>query len=222
MRAKAVKALLVSGALVAGLFAAACEPFRGDAGPTTTETRTVEPFDRIEVDGRVDLTVRVGSSPTISLRGGEKALESLETPVQDGTLRFDPRDDGLNDGHEVDATVTVPRLEAVEAHGAGSIHLENLASDALELLNTGASDFTASGTVGTLSATVEGEGDLELGELEARDASVHISGVGDAEVNVIETLDAVLTGIGDIDYRGDPTVHSDEEGVGEIGPAEVE
>jgi hypothetical protein len=203
-------------AVVAALVAIGCGPLRGDAGPTRSETRTVAPFDRIEVDGRTNLTVRAGSPQTLSLRGGERVLENLETTVSDGTLRFDPQDDGLNDDHDVDVTITLPRLRAVEAGGAGSIDLTNLDSETLELRNTGASDFTASGRVGTLTATVEGAGELDLGDLEARKATVHITGIGDADVHATEELEAVITGVGDIEYRGNPTLRSDDEGVGEI------
>jgi hypothetical protein len=211
---RAVLALLLAAAAVAS----GCD-LDGNAGPTTSETRTVAPFDRIELHGRTSLTVRTGARRTLSLRGGERVLDSLETTVRDGTLVFDPQDEGLNDDHDVDVTITVPRLRAVEADGAGSIRLVNLDTDALELRNNGASDFTASGRVGTLSAIVEGAGELDLGDLAARDATVRIDGVGDAEVTVWGELDAIITGVGDIEYRGNPTVRSDDEGVGEVRPA---
>jgi hypothetical protein len=41
--------------------------------------------------------------------GGKRVLENLETTVTDGTLIFDPQDEGLNDDHELDVTITVPR-----------------------------------------------------------------------------------------------------------------
>jgi Putative auto-transporter adhesin, head GIN domain len=207
---------LAAAALVAALLAIGCGPFRGDAGPTRTETRTVASFDRIELHGRTNLTVRAGATRTLSLRGGEHVLEKLDTTVRDGTLIFDPQDGGLNDDHEVEATITVPRLRAVEADGAGSIRLLNLASEALELRNTGASDFAASGWVDRLSAIVEGAGELDLGNLKARDATVRIEGVGDAEVTVWRELHAIVTGVGDIEYRGNPTLLFDDEGIGEV------
>jgi Putative auto-transporter adhesin, head GIN domain len=159
---------------------------------------------------------RVGATHTLSLRGGEHVLEQLDTTVRDGTLILDPQDGGLNDDHEVEATITVPRLRAVEASGAGDIQLVDVDSDALELRNTGASDFTASGWVDRLSAIVEGAGELDLANLEARDAAVRIEGVGDAEVTVWGELHATVTGVGDIEYRGDPTLRSDDEGIGEV------
>jgi hypothetical protein len=204
---------LAAVALVAALLVIGCGAFSGDAGPTRTETRAVTPFDRIEVDGRTNLTVRAGATHTLSLRGGERALENVETTVTGDTLTLEPEDGD----HEVDATITVPRLRAVDARGAGSIELVNLASEVLELRSNGASDFTASGRVDRLSAIVDGAGELDLGDLEARDATVHIAGVGDAEVTVRGELHAIITGVGDIEYRGNPTVRSDDEGVGEIG-----
>jgi Putative auto-transporter adhesin, head GIN domain len=214
MRFAALK--LAAAALVVALLAIGCGSSGGDAGPIRTETRMVASFDRIEVDGRTSLTVRAGAPATLLLRGGERVLESLETTVRGGTLVLDPRDEGLNDDHETDVTITVPRLRGVEANGAGPIRLTNIASDALELRNVGASDFTANGRVDTLTAIVEGAGDLELGELVARKATIRIEGVGDADINATHALDATINGVGDIEYWGNPSLRSDAQGAGEV------
>jgi Putative auto-transporter adhesin, head GIN domain len=50
-------------------------------------------------------------------------------------------------------------------------------------------------------------------------ADVSVSGVGHAEVNVTHELEAVVTGLGDIDYHGDPTVRRDVTGLGDVNRA---
>ncbi len=77
---------------------------------------------------------------------------------------------------------------------------------------------TASGRVGALTATLGGVGKLQLVELTAKQAKVRISGIGNATVNVTEDLDAVVTGVGDIEYQGDPIVRSDVCGLGDVHP----
>jgi len=77
---------------------------------------------------------------------------------------------------------------------------------------------TASGRVGALTATLGGVGKLQLVELTAKQAKVRISGIGNATVNVTEDLDAVVTGVGDIEYQGDPIVRSDVHGLGDVHP----
>jgi hypothetical protein len=74
----------------------------------------------------------------------------------------------------------------------------------------------AAGAVDRLDATIQGAGDAELFDLEARTARLLIQGVADAEVNVSEALDVTIQGPADVAYRGDPRVSSEIEGPGEI------
>jgi hypothetical protein len=58
-----------------------------------------------------------------------------------------------------------------------------------------------------------------LADLTATRAQVRVSGAGSAAVGVTGELDAVVTGLGDIKYRGDPVVRSDVRGLGDVHPA---
>jgi hypothetical protein len=205
-----VLAAIAAVALIAG-----CDVDE-DPGATRTEQRTVAAFDRIEVDGRTDLTVRRGSAQALTLRGGERLLEDVTTTVAGRTLEIDPN--GWH-GAPLDVTITVPRLNAVDADSAGRIELVDVASEALELRHDGAGELTAVGRVGALTATLGGVGDLHLTDLRAERATVRVDGVGTAEVTVARELDAIVTGVGDIEYHGDPSVRSDVRGLGDISPA---
>lgn len=209
--------VLVAGALAAGLIPAACDVGGGDAGPTRTETRSVARFDRIEVHGRTTVTVRRGDRQRLTVRGGRRLLEDLETDVDGTTLTIDPHGHG-DDPLEV--TIALPSLRSVDASSAGDIHVVDVASPALELRNGGAGEITGTGRVERLVAAVDGAGTLRLAGLAARRATVRIGGVGDADVNVTAALDATITGLGDIEYSGDPEVRSDVQGAGDVHRAE--
>src|SRR5215203_607582 len=98
----------------------------------------------------------------------------------------------------------LPRLRGLDADSAGEFKLLDINVDELELRHDGAGTVYARGRVGALSATLGGVGELDLNELTAERAAVRVSGAGDAEVNVSGELDAVVSGIRDIVYHGDP------------------
>jgi Putative auto-transporter adhesin, head GIN domain len=210
MRRAAIALVLAAVSLASG-----CD-LGGNAGPTTSESRTVATFDRIEVDDRTNLTVRTGSEQRVMLRGGARLLDAVSTTVADGTLTIDR---SAKVSAELEVTITVPLLRGLASDAGGEIELVNVDADGLELRHDGAGTLTASGRVERLNATLSGAGDLDLADLTARRAAVRLSGLGSAEVNVTDELDATVSGIGSIEYHGHPTVHRDVTGLGDVSPA---
>ncbi len=68
----------------------------------------------------------------------------------------------------------------------------------------GSGDVRAKGKTGTVAIRVSGSGDVHLGDLEARDGNVEVSGSGDVEVWASDSLLISVAGSGDVIYRGDP------------------
>jgi Putative auto-transporter adhesin, head GIN domain len=104
-------------------------------------------------------------------------------------------------------TITLPRLRG-DASDSG-----------LALRHDGAGEVIANGRVDNLVATLAGAGELRLADLAAERATVHVSGVGKAEVNATDELDATVSGVGSIEYRGHPTVDRHISGLGDVRPA---
>ena len=75
------------------------------------------------------------------------------------------------------------------------------------------------GTVRQLDADLGGTGDLQLGQLRARDADLTLSGTGRIDADVSGTLRANLSGDGAIQYSGNPTkVVQNVTGMGVVVP----
>jgi hypothetical protein len=204
--------------LVAGLLSAASLVFgcdlNDDAGRTTSESRSLAAFDRIDVrGGRTDMAVRFGREQTVELSGGEQLLAAVTTTVSNGTLTIDR---GGKEDAELDVTITVPRLRSVEADTGGEIELVDVDADVLELRHDGAGTLTASGRVEALDASLGGVGELSLEDLTSERASVRLDGLGDAEVTVTDELDATVTGLGSIEYNGNPSVDRHISGLGDV------
>ena len=115
---------------------------------------------------------------------------------------------------------TVNALEAdnldISLSGAGKLDLELDARD-ISLEISGATLVYLEGAAQSLDISMSGASSLEASELEVQDCYAQISGVGKILVNVTGTLDADVSGLGKVEYVGDPeSVKGDVSGVGNI------
>jgi hypothetical protein len=189
-------------------------------GERITQTREVAPFSRLEVSESVDVRVVPGDGRQVRVYAGENVVDRVVTESSGGVLTVDIRDRGIVIGSDPlgDAAVEVQAsaLDGVDIDGAGDVVLDGIDVDDFELRLRGAGEVDASGTVDRLTATIQGAGDANLLDLQARTARILVQGAGDAEVNVSDTLDVTVEGAADVAYRGDPRVTSDISGAGDI------
>jgi phage shock protein PspC (stress-responsive transcriptional regulator) len=209
----------------------------------STETiNELRDFDEVEISGKFDLRILQGSSYSVEFSGSEKERQQYEVRRSGETLiidyarkdasRFKNWEDwdvkGLSIG-EMNITITMPSLEKIEAIGVGSIRLEDISGQDLEIdtrgpvetrgeINvedliiklTGKSEADLSGRAGKMNAHVEFASSLRAYDLEAEDAFVEVTGASRARVNVNGRLEIEEGVASDVDYRGDPdivTVH---------------
>jgi hypothetical protein len=190
------------------------------AGRRTTETRVVAPFDRIQVDGSINVDVVPGDADKVLVTAGEHVLDHVETSSSDGVLHLSIRDRGIVIGPDPydDARVQVSSaaLQGVRVEGSSDLGLGRIDARELSIEIEGSGGVEANGTVGNLIASIQGSGDADLRELAARTATVSIEGSGDAKVNVKDQLDVSVQGSGDVSYRGNPRVSEHVSGSGDV------
>jgi hypothetical protein len=189
-------------------------------GPRVSETRTVAPFERIEVSDDLEVEVLPGSGTELQVRAGEDVMDRVHTESSGGVLRLDIVDRGIVIGPDplgdVRIRVAADTLRGLTIEGSGDVTLIGIEEDALDLEVEGAGEITASGSVDELTATIQSAGDANLAGLAARTARITVQGAGDADLNVSDQLDVTVQGAGDVSYRGDPVVRSEVEGAGDI------
>ncbi|QDV07145.1 hypothetical protein Poly30_26640 [Planctomycetes bacterium Poly30] len=235
-RSRILKALALSslgGAALGGL--TACPGggptvIRG-SGPVVQEQRTFRPIERIELRGRVDLSVLVlpseegallestGPETVVFLEGASDLLSWVETTLDGTTLTLRFRDDVRLDPLP-SIEVQTARLLGISSVGSGDVRLSGVTSfatrgSALSIAMTGSGDLAAEGAVDTLEVRHVGSGDLDLRHLRSRTASYSGLGSGDAWVHVKDSLRSRLTGTGDLYLLGDvPDERVDSETIG--------
>ena len=88
--------------------------------------------------------------------------------------------------------------------GAGSVRFDQLQAQRLQFDISGAGEGTLSGQANELMLRVSGKGRLQADQLKTQTAKVHISGIGNATLWVTDKLGASISGIGGVDYYGQP------------------
>jgi hypothetical protein len=111
--------------------------------------------------------------------------------------------------------VSAPDLKKFVFSGAGEADLSNIKNDRVEISLTGAGSLTASGETKEANITLSGAGSVDAKNLHAVNAKVNSTGVGSVEIYVTGQLDAKASGIGEVNYFGNPKIVNKQ--AGEIG-----
>ena len=87
----------------------------------------------------------------------------------------------------------------------------------MDLRVSGASAIQLRGQVNELIIRMSGAGDIEAYDLVSKYCKISLSGIGSAEIYVEDELEANISGVGGIRYRGNPNrVRDDISGLGRI------
>ncbi len=166
-------------ALVVPLLLAGC--VRGE-GPTTTETRSVRPFTRLDVGSGIQVMLTIGPAGPALVRAQGNILPAVATEVSGDTLSIEAAGDFVTTA-PVLVTLTSPTIDAVSMSGGAVMALDGLDSRDLELSIKGGARIRASGTTGSIVMTADGGSTVELDELVATSVEVSLSGGSAATVH---------------------------------------
>jgi hypothetical protein len=205
-------ALVAAAALgvVAGVLVAqgAFEPSSGSqtrvgSGVPAAQYRQVPPFSRVELAGTNNVTVRVGAARGVVVRADENLLDRVTTGVRAGKLTIGDLG-SFTARSPMTVEIGTPSLEAVALTGDGIVSVSGAGGRRFSAQLTGTGLVQVSGAVDRLDARLDGTGNLELGDLPARDVEAVVHGTGRVIVRPSRTLDASVPGTGSIVYRGHP------------------
>lgn len=178
------------------------------AGPITSQSYALTGFNRVEVAGPDDITIRQGNAFSITARGRKEVLDRLEITLDGPDLKIGRKREGFSfssrDEDDVDIAITMPRLNAVRLTGSGTIDADSVDGDAVEAVVTGSGDLKVAKLTGKRAdITVSGSGDIEIagGTIDSGELSVTGSGDIDADGLVATTLEVSVTGSGNVDAQ---------------------
>jgi hypothetical protein len=187
------------------------------SGTVVTEEQDVSGFTSISLDGYGQLVIDQTGSESMTITADDNFLQYIETRVSGQRLIISIRDHTVfNDVTELIYHVTVSELTSLELNGAGDVIISNLSGEEWSVELNGAGQITVAGEVAQQSVELNGAGNYDAAELKSQRATVRHSGAGLAVVQVSDTLDVTIDGLGSVEYIGDPEVTQDIDGLGAV------
>jgi hypothetical protein len=187
------------------------------SGAVVTENREVSGFTAVTLQGFGQVIIDQTGSETLSITADDNFLPYLETEVRGDTLFIRATDNIVfTDVTEMTFHVTAAALDTIKLEGAGSMTVHDLDTDDWQVMLPGAGSITVSGRAAKQTVEMSGAGSYHAENLESEDATIKSSGAGSAVVQVSDTLDVTIDGLGSVQYIGDPTVTQEINGVGSV------
>lgn len=208
------------------------------AKDTSEETRDVGAFDEVQLNGSMDVEVKVGGEQSVRIVADSDIIDHIETEVRSGTLRIGlERGNSYRNIKKMIVYVTVPSLKGAALHGSGDMLVDDASADdfeidlhgsgdmvfndakfgELEIELQGSGDIEIDGTCESVDIELQGSGDIEADDMACKSATVSLHGSGDVSVSASEAADVSVHGSGDVVIHGSPDkVRSKVRGSGDI------
>jgi hypothetical protein len=199
------------------------------------ETRELGEFHRIRVKGIGKIELKQGSKQEVTIAAEDYVLSRIKTDVIDGCLIIDIGRDWLEkltagldylSTHGISFHITAKQLDALavtggckidaegfkgkelqlDLSGASSVEFKEINFDTLKSDLPGAGKLVVSGKCKEQYINLTGAGSYIADELESEKTRISLTGVGSARLWVKGELDAAITGVGTIEYYGEPEV----------------
>lgn len=221
--------------LIALLFVVGCAGIPG-SGVALTERRTIPEFSRIELRGIGTAEITVGNLSDLEVSGDDNIVPLIRTEVVDKCLVIST-EKGVNPRVPLIIRGSTTDIVDASCSGAGDIHISGVKNDGrMRLTISGAGDITFAGSTGEIEAVISGAGDARLtgsankahyvvsgsGDIQAKEmvtksVMATVSGAGDVTLHADESIDAIVSGAGEILYCGNaPKMTGHVSGAGSI------
>ncbi|MFQ5346828.1 MAG: head GIN domain-containing protein [Rhodothalassiaceae bacterium] len=195
------------GPFHAGVFAIAMLAGSTALAAPVSQSREVPDFRKIEINGGMDATVRVGKPKAVTIHADADDQERIRTEVRGNTLVIKMKGN-FRSTRGIRAEISVPALDGFAINGSTDATLSGVDAKRVDLGINGSGDIEISGTGGECDFEINGSGDLMARNFRCKDVVVEISGSGDAEIFASGALEVAVSGSGDVDAWGGPKVKS--------------
>lgn len=187
------------------LLGCAYKTVEGDGKPVS-ETRSVEPFNAIQLKGSFQVIVDTGQSQQVILTTDENIASSIETAVKGHTLIIKPKSGvRLKPTAIPTVNITIQGLQAISSKGSSNINIQDLVNNHFIAELKGSGNLHLAGKTEKLIIGIKGSGAIDAKELQAKAVTINMRGSGEVIARAEQQLEITLSGSGKISYYGNPS-----------------
>lgn len=194
------------------------------SGNALTQTRRVNDFNRIYVNGSMKLNIIQSDKYSVMVTADDNVVNSILTPVKDGRLIIENRKHVNN--ADIYINITTPTIKTIEIigstetcisgkfnvhdidihlNGSGNFLCNEMESDGVvRFFTKGSTNVNVSGHVTSLACKCEGSGNIIADKLEAGNVTARLHSSGNVFVKTNGTLDVAISASGSLFYNGTP------------------
>lgn len=195
----------------------------------TDRSFSVRNFDAIEHSGVGAIEIiQTSGEYYVKLSGTERLVNATTAIVDGSVLKIAQESDhhGSKSGEHLTIVIGMPSLKSVlsrgvgnitinglnqktlsvETRGVGNVKIARLKCENLDIESRGVGNATISGEAEKVRLSSRGVGNIDTFELIARNVTAESRGVGNINCYASESLDATSHGLGNIKYKGNPSV----------------
>jgi len=205
-------------------------------GELTTSAYVFDYFDALHIEDVFHVQLYQSDDFYVEIEAEEDLMDKIDIQVNDDVLYLKFKEK-IHPNYPIKVNIAMPELARVDIKGAcrmqtaqpfvtpnmtihadGASHVKlNIVADEIHSYSRGAAMIELSGSTAFLIQDMQGAGVFHGLKLDAHKAKVNLDGVGKISLNVENSLDASVNGVGKIEYTGSPK-HLDKKisGLGKI------
>ena len=236
--------LSFAGLLLASIAFTSCgkeSNCKSGSGGIETKTLNIAAFTSIDFQEAGEVIISEGPVQEVVVTGHSNAVNDIQSTVNNGLWEID-FDSRCYKNYDLTVYITMPKIEGAYLSGSGSITLNDFVTpqNDLSLIISGSGNIFLSAFEGSeqLFVNISGSGDIttsaDIPTLKSLDINISgsgnykgystitdactasISGSGNCEVYVQDSLDVSISGSGSVFYKGNPTVNANISGSGTV------
>jgi len=186
------------------------------SGNIITEERNIDSFNEVNSPSSINVTILFGNDQNIEVSADDNIINFVETTVINDILIVDLKSGNYNN-ITVNVTLTIPNLTALTNSGSGNMTSAGFTDlTNLEIQNSGSGSIELSGSSTAIDILNSGSGEVKAFNFIVDNCELDNSGSGNSEVFCNDTLSGMLSGSGDVLYRGTPNLTIADTGSGSI------
>lgn len=167
-------------------------------GEIVTKSLDLDPFSHIEFTGVANLYISVGDRQSVQLKAQQNIIDILTWEIMAGTLLIGIEEDIYLQNHEeIRFEIVIPDLRSLIHDGVGDMELTGESREVFDIDHRGV-------------------GHMDAYALPIDHCTIISSGIGDCKIQVDSTLEVDISNIGNVYYRGNPQIISNDTGIGNL------